>query len=420
MKAVFAALAANLGIAVAKFVAFLLTGSASMLAEAVHSVADTGNELLLIIGRGRSNRPRSEEHPFGFGRERYFYSFVVSVMLFTVGATFSVYDGVHKILSPEPVRSPWVAYGVLALSAVLEGFSLRTGVREANLVRGGRGWGTFIRRAKAPELPVVLLEDTAALIGLVFAFAGVALSVLTGDDRWDGVGSLGIGLLLGTAAAILAVETKSLLIGESASAEMQRMILAALEEDPGVMQVIHLRTVHIGPDSLLVAAKIAVRETDSAAQLAAAINAAEEHVRTAVPIATTIYLEPDIYRPAMADQTDPSIRTVLSSRAPRPSRNPRPSHSPHLPRRDRPTHPESPASAPRQEAAPESPTDPVSPTDPESPVSPESPVDPESPGKPRVPDNPSVPDPGASASENPNASAPDPESPKEHQPPALP
>jgi len=340
MKAVFAAFAANLGIAVAKFAAFLLTGSASMLAEAVHSLADTGNELLLIIGRGRSNRPRSEEHPFGFGRERYFYGFVVSVMLFTVGATFSVYDGVHKILSPEPVHSPWVDYGVLALSAVLEGFSLRTGVREANRLRGNRGWGAFIRRAKAPELPVVLLEDTAALLGLVFAFAGVALSAITGDGRWDGAGSLGIGALLAVAAAIVAVETKSLLIGESASTEMQRMILAALEEGPGVMQVIHLRTVHVGPDSLLVAGKIAVRETDSAAQVAADINAAEKRVRIAVPIATTIYLEPDIYRPALADQTDPSIRAVLRSRAPR---SPRSSRAPRLRRRDRPTAPESPA-----------------------------------------------------------------------------
>jgi cation diffusion facilitator family transporter len=367
MKAVFAAFAANLGIAVAKFVAFLLTGSASMLAEAVHSVADTGNELLLIIGRGRSNRPRSEEHPFGFGRERYFYGFVVSVMLFTVGATFSVYDGVHKILNPEPVHSPWVDYGVLALSAVLEGFSLRTGVREANRSRGGRGWDTFIRRAKAPELPVVLLEDTAALIGLVFAFAGVALSVVTGDGRWDGAGSLGIGALLATAAAILAVETKSLLIGESASAEMQQMILAALEESPGVLRVIHLRTVHIGPDSLLVAAKIAVRETDSAGQLATAINAAEERVRAAVPIATTIYLEPDIYRPALADQTDPSIRAVLRSRSPR---------SPRFPRRDRPGNPKNP-------------------------------------GEPSAPDP--DPDPGASAPEK--SSAPASEKPNEHQPP---
>jgi cation diffusion facilitator family transporter len=378
MKAVFAALAANLGIAVAKFVAFLVTGSASMLAEAVHSLADTGNELLLIIGRGRSNRPRSEEHPFGFGRERYLYGFVVSVMLFTVGATFSVYQGVHKIVSPEPVHSPWVDYGVLALSAVLEAFSLRTGVREANRLRGDRGWGTFIRRAKAPELPVVLLEDTAALFGLVFAFAGVALSAVTGDGRWDGAGSLGIGVLLAAAAAIVAVETKSLLIGESASTEMQRMILAALEEGPGVMQVIHLRTVHVGPDSLLVAGKIAVRETDTAAQVAADINAAEQRIRTAVPIATTIYLEPDIYRPALADQTDPSIRAVLRSRTPRTPRSPR------LPHRDRPTAPKSPVSPAPAVPAPAGPAS-------------------------------SGPSPGATTPGKP--SAPDPEKPKDHETP---
>jgi cation diffusion facilitator family transporter len=325
MRAVFAAFAANLGIAVAKFVAFLFTGSASMLAESVHSLADTGNELLLIIGRGRSRRPRSEEHPFGFGRERYFYGFVVSVMLFTVGATFSAYDGIHKILSPEPVRSPVVAFGVLAFSAVLESFSLRTGMAEANQVRGGRSWASFIRRTKAPELPVVLLEDLAALIGLVFAFAGVALSALTGDGRWDGAGSLGIGVLLAVAAAILAVETKSLLIGESASPEMQQMILAALEDGPELRRVIHLRTVHIGPESLLVAAKIAVPDSYSAAQVAAAIDTAEHRVRTAVPIARTIYLEPDIYRPALADQTDPAIRAVLRARPAKPPRLPRPS-----------------------------------------------------------------------------------------------
>ncbi len=323
MRAVFAALAANLGIAVIKFVAFLFTGSASMLAEAVHSVADTGNEVLLIVGRGRSRRPRSEEHPFGFGRERYFYGFVVSVMLFTVGASFSVYDGIHKIVNPAPVHSAGVAFGVLALAAVLEAFSLRTGIAEANRVRGDRSWGQFIRRTKAPELPVVLLEDMAALIGLVFAFAGVALSVLTGHGWWDGAGSLAIGVLLATAAAILAVETKSLLIGESASADMQARILNALEDGPELVRVIHLRTVHIGPDSVLVAAKIAVRETDTAAQIAAGIDAAEQRVRAAVPIAKTIYLEPDIYRPAEADQTDPSIRAVLrgrSARRPRPAR----------------------------------------------------------------------------------------------------
>ena len=186
MRAVLAALGANLGIAVTKFVAFLFTGSASMLAEAVHSVADTGNEVLLLVGRGRSLRPPSDEHPFGFGRERYFYGFVVSVMLFTVGAAFSVYDGLHKILNPEPVRSPLVALVVLVASAVLEGLSLRTGVSEANKVRGDRNWGTFIRRTKAPELPVVLLEDLAALIGLGFAFTGVTLAALTGNGQWDG------------------------------------------------------------------------------------------------------------------------------------------------------------------------------------------------------------------------------------------
>jgi cation diffusion facilitator family transporter len=320
MRAVVAALSANLGIAVTKFIAFLFTGSASMLAESVHSVADTGNEVLLLVGRGRSLRPPSDEHPFGFGRERYFYGFVVSVMLFTVGAAFSVYDGIHKIVNPEAIRAPLVAIVVLALSAVLEGFSLRTGIREANKVRGDRNWVTFIRRTKAPELPVVLLEDLAALIGLGFAFAGVTLSWVTGNGWWDGAGSLAIGLLLATAAAILAVEMKSLLIGESASTEMQRMVIAALEDGPEVDRVIHMRTVHISPDSILVAAKIAVRATDSAAQIAAGIDAAERRVRAAVPIAETIYLEPDIYRPGQADHTDPSIRAVQRGRTSRPSR----------------------------------------------------------------------------------------------------
>jgi cation diffusion facilitator family transporter len=318
MRAVLAALAANLGIAIVKFIAFLVSGSSSLLAESVHSVADTGNQVLLLIGRGRSDRPASEEHPFGFGRERYFYGFVVAVMLFTVGAIFSIYEGVHKILNPEAIHNALIAFIVLAVSAVLEGFSLRTAIGEANLVRGGRGWGTFIRHTKTPELPVVLLEDTAALIGLGLAFIGVGLAVLTGNGRWDGVGSLAIGLLLGLAAAILAIETKSLLIGESASTEVQRRIVAALEDGPEIAQVIHMRTVHIGPDSVLVAAKVAVRGSDSAAQISAGIDTAERRVRTAVPIAKTIYLEPDIYRPTEADQSDPAISSVQRSHAPVP------------------------------------------------------------------------------------------------------
>jgi len=311
VKAVVAALAANLGIAIAKFAAFLLTGSASMLAESVHSIADTGNETLLLIGRGRSRRARTAEHPFGFGRERYFYAFVVAVMLFTVGSVFSIYDGIHKIMSPGHLDSPAIAYAVLGLSMVLESLSLRTGIREANEVRQkGLGWRQFVHVTKSPELPVVLLEDTAALLGLVFAFLGVLLSQLTGHEQWDGVGSVGVGVLLACAAFIVGYETKSLLIGESASDETQARIVAALEGGPEKYRLIHLRTSHIGPESLLVAAKIGVAADLTAADLAAGIDAAEKRVRAAVPIAETIYLEPDIYRPGMEDPADPSVEIV--------------------------------------------------------------------------------------------------------------
>ena len=305
-----AALGANLGIAVTKLAAFVITGSASMLAESVHSLADSGNQALLLLGRSRARRAQTEEHPFGFGRERYFYAFVVAVVLFTVGALFSLYEGVHKIISPEEIRQPAVAFAVLGIAMVLESFSLRTAVRESNEVRGQIGWTAFIRRAKAPELPAILLEDLAALTGLVFATAGVALATITGNGKWDGAGSLAIGVLLGVVAAVLAVEMKSLLIGESASAEVERAIVTALENGPEVRRVIHLRTLHIGPESVLVAAKIAISGADSAALVAAGIDAAERRVRTAVPIAETIYLEPDIYDAARADTTDPAIRAV--------------------------------------------------------------------------------------------------------------
>jgi cation diffusion facilitator family transporter len=319
VKAVVAALAANLGIAIAKFAAFLLTGSASMLAESVHSIADTGNETLLLIGRGRSRRARTAEHPFGFGRERYFYAFVVAVMLFTVGSVFSIYDGIHKIMSPGHLDSPAIAYAVLGLSMVLESLSLRTGIREANEVRQkGLGWRQFVHVTKSPELPVVLLEDTAALLGLVFAFLGVLLSQLTGHEQWDGVGSVGVGVLLACAAFIVGYETKSLLIGESASDETQARIVAAIEGGPEKYRLIHLRTSHIGPESLLVAAKIGVAADLTAADLAVGIDAAEKRVRAAVPIAETIYLEPDIYRPGMEDPADPSVEIVQrTTRRPR-------------------------------------------------------------------------------------------------------
>ncbi|HEY6277297.1 MAG TPA: cation diffusion facilitator family transporter [Streptosporangiaceae bacterium] len=310
LRAVLAALAANLGIAATKFAAFAFTGSASLLAEAVHSVADCGNQMLLLLGRSRAARDQTEEHPFGFGPERYFYAFLVAVVLLVGGAAFSVYEGIHKITHQAPIRSPAIAFGVLAVAVVLESLSLRTAIRQSRWLRGGQGWLAFIRRAKAPELPAVLLEDVAALTGLGFATLGVGLTVLTGSEVWDGIGSLAIGVLLAGFAVVLAVETKSLLIGEAASAEVEQAIVTALEAGPEVQCVIHLRTLHLGPETLLVAAKIAVRGSERASAIAAGIDAAERRVRAAVPIAEMIYIEPDLYESSRADTTDPAIRAA--------------------------------------------------------------------------------------------------------------
>lgn len=295
-RAVMAALVANLSIAATKFVAFALTQSASMLAESVHSLADSGNQLLLMLGRRRSRQPANEEHPFGYGRARFFYAFIVSVVLFTVGGLFALYEAWHKWQDPHPIVSwRWVPLAVLGVAILLESYSLRTAVTEANRIRGPHRWTSFIRTAKAPELPVVLLEDVGALVGLLFALAGVALSLVTGDGRWDAAGTFAIGLLLVTIAVVLAIETRSLLLGESASAADVAAIRAALI-GPGVTSVIHLRTQHLGPDELLVGAKIEVPGATTAAEVATAIDAAELRVRAAVPIAGVIYLEPDLRR----------------------------------------------------------------------------------------------------------------------------
>jgi cation diffusion facilitator family transporter len=295
-KAIVAALAANLGIAVAKFVAFAFTGSASLMAEGVHSIADSGNQGLLMLGSKRSKRAETREHPFGYGRERFFYAFIVAVVLFTVGALFSLYEGWHKVRAPHSVEDPIWAFGVLLLGIVLEGFSFRTAVKEANRTRGEQSWVSYIRKARAPELPVVILEDFAALIGLVVALVCVALAVITGNGIWDGVGSIAIGLLLGSVAVVLAIETKSMLIGESAVREIENKIIAELESVDEVDRVIHLRTLHVGPEELLVAAKIAVTHDDTAAEVAKGIDAAERRIRAAVPMAHHIYLEPDLDR----------------------------------------------------------------------------------------------------------------------------
>jgi cation diffusion facilitator family transporter len=300
-RAIVAALAANLGIAVTKFIAWLLTGSSSMLAEAVHSVADSGNQALLLVGGRRAERRATPEHPFGYGRERYIYAFIVSIVLFSVGGLFALYEAYHKIRHPEAIESwQWVPVVVLIIAIALESFSFRTAIRESNRTRGDTSWVAFVRRAKAPELPVVLLEDAGALLGLIFAFFGVVLTLITDNGVWDGVGTAAIGLLLVMIAIILAIETKSLLLGEGANPEELAKIEKAILGGPGVERIIHMKTLHLGPDELLVAAKIAVPRSELAEDVARHINETEARIRTAVPIARVIYLEPDIYHPDKA------------------------------------------------------------------------------------------------------------------------
>ncbi|TMR00188.1 cation diffusion facilitator family transporter [Actinomadura soli] len=297
-KAVVTALCANLGIAVTKFVAFALTGSSSMLAEAIHSVADSSNQALLLIGGRRAARRATEEHPFGYGRERYIYAFLVAIVLFSLGGMFALYEAWHKIRDPHAIDEwQWVPIVVLLVAIALEGVALRTAVRESNRSRGRSSWVEFVRRSKSPELPVILLEDTGALAGLVFALAGVSLTLITGNGVWDGIGTAAIGVLLAVIAVVLAMEVKSLLIGESATAEHVRLIRAAIVEGRDVPSVIHMRTMHLGPDELLVVAKIAIDLQDDAREVADAINDAEARIREAVPIARLlIYLEPDVLR----------------------------------------------------------------------------------------------------------------------------
>jgi cation diffusion facilitator family transporter len=296
-RAILAALAANLGIAVTKLVAFLLTGSSAMLAEAVHSVADSGNQGLLILGGRRARREADVEHPFGYGRARYYYAFLVAIVLFTLGGLFALFEAWEKFHSPHPIEGRWwwVPIVVLLAAMVMEGLSLRTAVHEASADRGPQGWWAFIRTSRSPELPVVLLEDSGALLGLLFALVGVSMTLVTGDGRWDALGSAAIGLLLVVIAFVLARETRSMLLGEGATPGVVAAIRAALVGE-GVESVIHLRTMHLGPDELLVAAKIAVPSVSLAGEVAAAIDAAEARVRAAVPIAKVIYLEPDLPR----------------------------------------------------------------------------------------------------------------------------
>ena len=307
-KAVVAALLANAGIAVAKFVGFLLTGSGSMLAESVHSVADSGNQGLLLLGGKKAQRAPTEEHPFGYGRERYFWAFVVAIILFSVGGMFALYEGVEKLRHPHELESVGIAIGILVFGLILETFSLRTAVVEANKVKDPQAsWWSFIRRSKNAELPVVLLEDMAAEIGLVLALVAVTVAELTGEARWDAMGTLVIGALLIVIAVVLAIEMKGLLIGESASRTDLQKIVAAIEVEPSVQRLIHMRTQHIGPDELLIGAKIELIPDLSVAEASEAVNRVEASVRRAVPAARMMYLEPDIFRTAVPSaEPDPA------------------------------------------------------------------------------------------------------------------
>ena len=301
-RAVVAALLANTGIAVTKFIAFFMTGFSSMLAEAIHSVADAGNQGLLLLGGKKSRKEATEEHPFGYGRERYIYSFIVAIVLFSVGGLFALYEAFHKYeeihAGHAETVSDWrrfVPVAVLVVAIVLESLSFRTAILETSKIKGRASFPQFIRRAKSPELPVILLEDFAALLGLVFALLGVGLSLITGNQYWDVAGTTAIGLLLVAVAVILAIETKSLLLGESAAPEARVRIKAALETTEGIERVIHMKTLHLGPEELLVAAKVGVPRDATAADVAAAIDAAERAVRQAEPTSQVIYVEPDIY-----------------------------------------------------------------------------------------------------------------------------
>ncbi|AUH68220.1 cation diffusion facilitator family transporter [Gordonia sp. PS3] len=296
-RAIVAALAANAGIAAAKFVGFAITGSSSMLAEGVHSVADTSNQGLLLLGQKSAARKADELHPFGYGRSRYFYSFIVALVIFTLGSMFALYEGVEKIrhAGDHGLDSPLVAVVILLVAICLEGYSFHTARKESRPLKGGASWWQFIRTSRNPELPVVLLEDSGALIGLVLALAGVGLTMITGDAIWDGIGTLSIGVLLGLIAIVLIVEMKSLLIGEGAT-EAESETLRSVIPGQDVDRVIHMKTQYLGPEELLVAAKIAIAPGLGAVEIARAIDGAEARVRAAVPQARVIYLEPDIDR----------------------------------------------------------------------------------------------------------------------------
>lgn len=312
-KAIIAAFSANLGIAVTKFIAWAFSGSSSMLAEGVHSLADSGNQLLLLLGGKKAKKRADKEHPFGYGRERFVYAFVVAIILFSIGGLFSIYEGIEKLEHPHALTNWWLPVLVLVIAICLESYSLATAVKESRPHKGKAGWFQFIRRSKAPELPVVLLEDTAALTGLVFALLGVGLTALTGNGMYDGIATILIGLLLVAVAIILGVEVKSLLVGEGASDEDVAKIERALTASKDIERIIHMKTLYLGPDEFMVGAKISLDASRTMSEVSAIVNLAEKRIRDAVPAARVIYIEPDVYLDPDAKQPTTSSIVMLSS-----------------------------------------------------------------------------------------------------------
>lgn len=293
LRAILAAFAANVGIAIAKFVGFLFTGSSSLLAETLHSVADTTDQGLLLLGRRRARHRETHEHPFGFGNERYFWAFVVSILIFALGSMFAIYEGVTSLRSPDPVRHPLWAIGILLVALALDSLSLRTAVAQTDR-RDDESWRAYVRRTKRPEIAVILLEDSAAVTGVLIALLGVGLTLVTGDGRYDAIGSIGIGLLLGGVATLLAREMKSLLIGEAASTEVRAAIRQTAVAHPRLRRLVYLRTLHLGPGDILVEMKVELDPDLDFRDVAVAIDEIEQQLRSQIDEVRLISIEPEI------------------------------------------------------------------------------------------------------------------------------
>lgn len=295
LKSVLYALGANFGIAIAKSVAAVITKSGSMLAEAIHSFADCGNQALLLWGMKSAKTKADDDHPLGYGKAIYFWSFVVAVLLFSVGGLFSVYEGWHKLHSTEALHRPEIALGVLLFGIVLESISMRACMREVNKVRGGRSWFRWFRESRQAELVVIFGEDLAALCGLTLAFGAVLATMLTGNPLYDALGSIAIGVLLIVVAVFVAVEVKALLVGQSAEPPMREAITAFIGMALSVEEVLNVITLHFG-DDIMVAVKARFKETHSVGQLAHEINNLEKALKEEFPHVKWVFFEPDIAR----------------------------------------------------------------------------------------------------------------------------